>query len=372
MLNASVAEPIPGRDGGASWGPDDSIVFSPRCDSDLSLVSADGGAPETLTTPDPKREESGHRLPHWLPGGKALLFTVTRHEWDLHPYTAVLQLNTREWRILLEDVTDARYVPTGHVVFLRQGTPMGVRFDPAKLTVIGQSFPLVENVAQWFEGNDDLNTGAGRFSVSDSGNLIYAMGRLEPDSKNSLVWVDQRETEEPATPLQLPFFAPRVSPDGRRIVDVSTPAGRDQQPWLYDLTTGANSRLTTEGSAMFPIWTPDGERIVLSWHKSLAANLFWQVFDGSAPMERLTTSTYRQFAGSWSADVATLVFVEQDAVSICRLAQLDLRSRQTTTSQVVPFRESFPEISPGGLWLAYVTPESTRSASTFALFRARG
>jgi hypothetical protein len=50
---------------GASWGPDNSIVFAVAESAGLLRVSADGGKPETLTKPDPKREEWSHRLPSW-------------------------------------------------------------------------------------------------------------------------------------------------------------------------------------------------------------------------------------------------------------------------------------------------------------------
>ncbi len=137
---------------GANWGSDNSIVFSDGSDTGLSVISADGGKPETLTSPDPKREEKSHRLPSWLPNGKAVLFTVVRPgERDHQQWVAVVRLDTRRWQVLLENAADAKYVPTGHLVFLRQGTLMAVRFDPDKLEIIGQPFPLMTLVQNWFE-----------------------------------------------------------------------------------------------------------------------------------------------------------------------------------------------------------------------------
>jgi len=123
---------------GADWGGDDRIVFADGSDNGLAIVPAAGGKPENLTKVDPEREESSHRLPRWLPDGQAVLFTVMRHYWDAQPRLAIYRLETREWRVLLEDAADARYVPTGHLVFMRQGTLMAVRFDPARLEVVGQ------------------------------------------------------------------------------------------------------------------------------------------------------------------------------------------------------------------------------------------
>ena len=133
---------------GASWGPDNSIVFSPDEDSGLFRVSAEGGEPESLTTPDKTKEEYSHRLPHCLPDGKGVLFTIMREHFDPQPRIAWLDLKTRKWRVLMEDAADARYVPTGHLVFLRQGTLMVVPFDLGRHEVTGQPVPAIANVMQ--------------------------------------------------------------------------------------------------------------------------------------------------------------------------------------------------------------------------------
>jgi hypothetical protein len=134
-----------------------------------------------------------------------VVFTVMRHAFDSRPRTALLRLDTGEWHVLLQDAADARYVPTGHLVFLRQGTLMAVRFDLGRLEVVGQPIALVENVMQAFSANSGYNTGAGQFSVSDTGSLLYATGGIVPDPKNTLVWVDQTGKEEEVTDIRFPL-----------------------------------------------------------------------------------------------------------------------------------------------------------------------
>ncbi|OGD27095.1 MAG: hypothetical protein A2028_02050 [Candidatus Aminicenantes bacterium RBG_19FT_COMBO_59_29] len=346
---------------GANWGRDNSIVYTDGVSTGLSRVSAEGGKPEILTKPDPKREEASHRLPSWLPNGKAVLFTVMRHGWDQRPWLALLRLDTREWRLLLEDAADARYVPTGHLVFLRQGTLMAVRFDLAKLEVIGQPVALVENVMQALSPNHfSYNTGVGQFGISDTGSLIYAPGGIVPDQKNSLVWVDQRGIEQPVTALQFPFLGPRLSPDGQRIAYVTL--AREFQIYAYDLGRGMNSPLTSEGDASFPIWTPDGKRLLFAWGKSLGQNLYQQPYDGSSPMERLTTSEYAQDVGSWSLDGKTVAIVERlvDEKNV-DIALLDAPSGRVTPFLNSQFREMYPDFSPDGRWIAYTSEESKRN-----------
>ena len=343
---------------GANWGRDDNIVFADNQNGGLLKVSAGGGNPEALTKPDPKREEASHRLPSWLPNGNAVLFTVMRHSWDSQPWLALLRLDTREWHLLIQDAADARYIPTGRLVFLRQGTLMAVRFDLARMEVIGQPFALVENVMQAFSNRGSFNTGAGQFGISDTGSLIYATGGIVPDLKNSLVWVDQKGIEQPVTALQAPFIAPRLSPDGQRIAYETF--GREAQIWVYDLGRGTNSRLTDEGRALYPIWTPDGKRILFTWGKSLVLNLFWQPYDGSSPMERLITSEYFQYSGPWSSDGKMVAFVEEHPDTGTDIALLDSRSGRVTPFLNTKFNEGDPEFSPDGRWIAYSSDESKR------------
>jgi hypothetical protein len=343
---------------GANWGRDNSIVFTDGYSTGLSKVSAEGGKPEILTKPDPKREERSHRLPSWLPNGRAVLFTITRHGFDRQPWLALLRLDTGEWHVLFEDAADARYVPTGHLIFLRQGTLMAVRFDLARLEVIGQPVALAENIMQAFHRSVYANTGAGQFGISDTGSLIYAAGGIVPDQNNSLVWVDQRGTEQPVTDKPSASVAPRLSPDGQRIAYATV--GQEGLVYVYDLARGTNSRLTGEGVAIRPIWAPDGKRLLFGWKKSLAFNLFWQPYDGSSPMERLTTSEYEQWPGSWSSDGKTVALVEVYPDSGSDIAVLDVPSGRVTPFLNSQFNETFPDFSPDGRWMAYTSDESNR------------
>jgi hypothetical protein len=344
---------------GASWGPENSIVFSPDDSIGLFRVSAEGGKPEALTTPDKTKEEISHRLPHCLPDGKGVLFTIMREAWDLQPRIAWLDLKTRKWRVLMEDAADARYVPTGHLVFLRQGTLMVVPFDLGRHEVTGQPVPAIANIMQTLNVTDSyFNTAAGQFSLSDSGWLVYAEGGILPDQQNSLVWVDHKGGAEPIASFKAPFFAPRLSPDGQRIV--YTTFGRQWQAWVYDLNRGTTSRLTNEGKVTFVTWTPDGKRVAFGWLKSGQFNLYWIPADGSSATERLTTSDHYQSPGSWSPDGATLAFVEDHPDTGWDILVLDLRSRRITTFLNSQAGEGWPEFSPDGRWMAYGSNESGR------------
>jgi predicted Ser/Thr protein kinase len=357
---------------GASWGPDSSIVFSSDEDVGISRVPADGGKPEVLTTPDKTSDEKSHRLPHILPNGKNALFTIMKEAYDAHPRIAILNLETKKKTPLMEDAVDARYVSTGHLVFLRRGILMAVPFDLHGLKEAGQPVPVVENVMQAINSaNSNFNTEAGQFSVSDSGWLIYVPGGAVNGYENSLVWVDQQGNPQPITSFKAAFIIPRLSSDGQRIA--YNFIGSEWRLDIYDLLRATATPWTSEGRSLFSTWTPNGKRVIFSWWKSGVANLYWQHADGSSPMERLTTSEYFQFPASVTPDEATLAFVEvrPDHTSY-HLLLLDLQSRQVTSFSNSTFNECCPMFSPDGRWLAYSSNESGKDEVYVRLYPGGG
>ena len=146
---------------GANWGADDTIVFG-QGNEGLWQVPGTGGTKQHLITLD--SGEYGHG-PQILPGGKAVLFTVGRGGiWD-DAQIVVQDLETGERKVLINGGTDARYVPTGHLVYAREGTLLSMPFDLARLEVTGGPVPIVEGVMQ----TDANQTGAAQFSFSRNG-----------------------------------------------------------------------------------------------------------------------------------------------------------------------------------------------------------
>ena len=111
---------------------------------DLARVG-NGGKPENLVTVSAGQSANGPQL---LPGGRAILFTLARDDdWDA-AQIVVQSLDTGMRRIVMEGGSDARYVSTGHLVYARGSTLLGVPFDVATLAVTGGAVPLVEGVAR--------------------------------------------------------------------------------------------------------------------------------------------------------------------------------------------------------------------------------
>jgi Tol biopolymer transport system component len=350
---------------GASWGTDDRIVFS-RVNGGLLQVAAAGGAPEELTSLDAAKGEVSHRLPHVLPGGEAVLFTVTRNrfpKWD-ETQIAVISRRTRAVTVLIEGGADARYVSSGHLIYARQGVLMAAPFDATQMKVTGGSVGLVADVMQAaYELSSANDSGAAQFAVSQNGAMVYVPGGTVPEAARSLSWVDRTGRAEPLPIPPGPFQQPRISPDGRRVA-VAT-IGLKTDIWVFEISRSVFTRLTTEGRNGTPVWTPDSTR--LAYRSGIVGpdNLFWRPADGSGAAERLTKSPHHQVPASWSPDGKALVFYDlgQDLTnSTDDLWVVPLSGNRQPQSLVESaFNKGGADISPDGQWLAYHSSESGRS-----------
>ena len=119
---------------GATWGPDGTIVFATNnVATGLFRVSEGGGKPTVLTKPNRERGEADHLWPELLPGGQAVLFTITTTGGTTTAQVAVLDLRTGAQKIVVRGGSHAHYVESGHLVYAAAGTLRAVRFDLKRL-----------------------------------------------------------------------------------------------------------------------------------------------------------------------------------------------------------------------------------------------
>ncbi|MDA2938462.1 protein kinase, partial [Acidobacteria bacterium AH-259-A15] len=337
--------------GGGSWGSDGTIIYTPSYGRGLWQVSAAGGTPQVLTTPDSTAGELGHWWPQILPSGKAVLFTIYSTPID-QARIAVHSLETGERRILIEGGLFARYVPTGHLVYVRSETIMAVPFDLAHLEVSGAPVPVVEDVAV------DPPSGHAQFAFSAEGTLAYIPASVL-NAERMLLWVDRTGTEQPVIKTPGLYSDPRLSPDGQRVALSIQQESRDV--WVYELARGTLTRLTFRQAAEFgPIWTPDGARVIYQSEQP-QYDLYWRRADGSAPEEPLLSSDYDKRPSSISPDGKVLAFTEinPDTGEDIWLLPLEGKSEPKPFLDT-PFGEEFAAFSPDGRWLAYQSNESGR------------
>src|SRR5262249_39708542 len=110
---------------GAMWAADDTILFGAGSGG-IYRVPAAGGKPELIVR-DPGGVAHGPQL---LPGGRAVLFTIAQENggWD-DARIVVQSLETGHRDVLITGGTDARYLETGHLLYVSGGTLLAAPFD---------------------------------------------------------------------------------------------------------------------------------------------------------------------------------------------------------------------------------------------------
>ena len=209
-----------------------------------------------MTTPDPAQHEGNHAFPSVLPRGRGVLFTIATAGQADSPQVAVLDLKTGQRKTLIRGGSDAQYVETGHLIFAAAGALRAVRFDPARLEVLGDPVTVVEHVLM-------KPTGAANYAVSRQGTLVYVpSGTDEEPTPRRSCGSTGRGTRNRSGRRCAPTVSPRLSPDGTRVV-VTIYDQENTDIWIWDLARETLRRLTfAPGMDGMPVWTPDGRQII--------------------------------------------------------------------------------------------------------------
>lgn len=317
----------PSYSAGASWGPDDRIVFGYGPDSQLQVVPAEGGTVEPLAGGTPGRQ------PEVLPDGRTVLFEAAGH---IHVTDRQTGASTR-----LLAGTAPRYA-NGHVIFSRGTTLLAAPFDVEKSS-IGATVPLLEDLAVELPGS-----GGGRhYGVSRSGALVYVPAAdayelivMEPDGAERVVGQPRRSLENP-----------RFSPDGRSVVVASR--RRDDETselWLHDLERGTATRLRSGARA--PVWSGTGATVTYS-HVGEGWSIYDVNVDGSGNTRLLALDAFHWLVG-WTPDRSTLLY------GLMMGGKSAIMAHRNGQSQAVvgPASVWGGRLSRDGKWLAYYTLDS--------------
>jgi Tol biopolymer transport system component len=342
---------------GGSWGEDDHIVFT--APDGLMRVSASGGACEPLTL-DRDDSRPMHRFPQILPGGKTVLFGIASAEGAEASQIALLDLGSREQRVLDQRGTKARYLPSGHLVYVRDASMFAVPFDMDRLRTTGPEFLAFDGVL-W-----DPQNGNADYTVSAAGTLVYT---AEETVHRTLAWVDGGDRIRPSSAPAREYGSVSISPDGRRAATFLTRGGAGI--FIVDLERGTLSRIAERGS--FPRWTPDGAQIIYS----RLGELFRVPADGSGAQELLATDTFAT-VNSISPDGRTLAYTAASSADVKSRRTLKLLDLAGGSRSAVPFsmasnhNEADGQISPDGKWMAYVSDESGTDEVYVRAYPGRG
>ncbi len=308
---------------GPVWWPDDTIVFFSRSQG-LLRVTSGGGALESVTI-----------LEVW--SGDA-------------PYVEVQSLISGERHVLTQgraaDLTSSK-----ELVFLMGDSLWAAPFDIAELQMTGESVLVLSGVKE--------------YSLAHDGTLVYL-----PGSVQDLVLVDRDGRTTTVIEPGRHFFHPRISPDGSRVT-VRTGPG---DIWVYDIRRGTKGRLTDDGWADDPVWSPTGRKIVYSMfgRGSSGTDIYLRSADGSGESQPLLSRGPNDYAKAWTSDGAMVVLATM-AEGLADISLLSLEEDRSVTELLSgPADEREPALSPDDRWIAYVADDSGRDEVYVQSFPALG
>jgi len=341
-----------------SWERDGTILYADF--GGIHRISEDGGTPERIVTMTEGLVTYG---PSLLSDGDTLLFSMGSRGSSDAVQVVAQSLSTGERATLVESGGAARYLPTGHLVYVLGDTLFGIAFDTGTLTVSGSAVPLVQGVMRLggvFSSAGGANQLA-QFDIAEDGTLAYVT-ETAAESRRSLVWVDRTGQEEAIPVDPGGYVYPRISPDGTRVA--LDERGANNAIWVHHFAGGTTMRLATSDlGGQYPIWSLDSVRI--AFQSVGTRNIDWSAANNTGTTERLATlldqvSTnvfpfffspsgmslvFRSRSSSQSIDIG-MVAIDNDSEAVWLLQE--------------PYTETNAELSLDGRWMAYQSNESGR------------
>src|SRR5262249_53306 len=145
----------------------------------------------------------------------------------------------------------AVYVPSGYLLFVRQGTLLAVHFDAEKRQVKGDPFTVIEQIS--FAG------GASAAPISAGGNTLpFRTGGAS--SARRIIWfgaIGKELSEVAANDTGSPNNVD-LSPDGQMVTQDRTISG-NRDIWIRELGRQITRRVTFDlNQDISPVWSGDG------------------------------------------------------------------------------------------------------------------
>ena len=348
---------------GGSWSRDGVILFSSLGGVGLSRVSASGGEVTSVLKPDPRRQETDFTDPSFLPDGFHFLYSKSSPQKEVAGiYLASLdgKVNGR----LLPDYSNAVYAAgandKGYLLFGREGALMAQPFDSASRQLIGEPFLVTAQVGVTL--GTIFNLRHRIFAVSDNGVLV--VDQLPHRQRNQLMWVDRGGKQISSLDDLTNAAMLTLSPDGQRFVvprlDLQT---GNSNLWVAD-ASGQNAIRFTFDTAIdnYPIWSPDGSRIVWCSDREGIYQLYQKAASGAGQDTLVLKSDYYKFPTNWSRDGRYIIYREINPKTKFDVWVLPV-GPEAGAQKPFPFldteaNEAAAVLSPDERWMAYCSDES--------------
>jgi serine/threonine-protein kinase len=346
---------------GGVWCDDDTIVYTPGPATSLAKVSAAGGTPVGASTIDEAKHERTHRWPALLPDSKTVLVTIgsVEHPDDYDDATIeAIRLDTGARTTVLKGGRAARYVRSGHLLFLRGKVLYAVPFDDTTLALRGTPAPVIDGIS------GDVTTGSAHYAVSDNGTVVFVPGDPSGGDRQ-LSWMDMQGKATPIDITPSHYADPHVSPDGRHIAVGVVSGASVRDIYVIDSARGTSSRLTFGGvENRTPLWTHDGKQLVyIAFDRTKnVSTLMIKNADGSGDARPVIEIEGQAYVEDLTRDDKTVLFSANSSTARGRFqvfrATLEAGSKPALEVSAPAGDAQNSALSPDGKWLAYYSAES--------------
>src|SRR5262249_17951834 len=191
-------------------------------------------------------------------------------------------------------------------------------------------------------------------TASESGVLLYWSGDAAGGA-NEMVWFDRTGKMSPVdAPSAGLLLAPTISPDEKTVAFTSTVRSGAADISLRDLVRGTDTRYTTGGQNLSPVWSPKGDRIAFVSRTVTAPTesaMYLKATSGVGEAERLIPLVRSASGGGtnqWSRDGRFIVFTDEDPKNKLDLwvLPIDERERKPIPFLRTAFNEFLGQLSP--------------------------
>jgi len=337
-----VLAPV-GSGRGGTWGADGVILFA-QAGGPLFRVSASaGGNAVAVTKVDPPRVRS-HRFPCFVQGTRRFVFYATGQDDASGIYLG--SLDSPDIKRLTAADTAAAYMPSGSLLYVRQGALVSHRIDVTRSTLVGDAVTIADPVGA------DENQKVGAFSASADGVILY---RAVASVRSQLAWFDHSGRQVGTVgDADYGINSPAISPDGRQVAVARSVQG-NQDIWLMD---GARSnRFTSDPSSdNGPVWSPDGARIAFTSTRTGVQDIYVKLSNNLASETPLLEGPIPKPVDDWSPDGRFILFHQIEPPSARDLWVLPIdgvRAGKPFLYLRTRFDETGGRFSPDGRWVAY-------------------
>jgi len=335
---------------GGAWNQDGVIVFTPEASpgGGLYRVSASGGTPEQISTPDPARGEQSHRWAVFLPDGRHYLYMAANFAGRKNVNAIFAgSLGSNEKHFVVEASGNAAYAAPGYLLFPREKTLLAQRFDLKRFALIGDPTAVLTDIQYQPQVRRAV------FAVSDNDVLVGQTGAGIAFSQP--LWFDRKGHQEGAVGKAGVYGSVFIAANGRSVaVDSTDMTSLNTDVWTYELQRESAQRLTFDpGFDVVPIWSPDASRLVFSSNWGEHVDLYMKNSDGAETEKVIVHDEFNKIPSDWFRNGEYILYTRGPDLWFLTLPAL-----KSTLFIKAPSIVRNGQFSPDGKWVAYASNET--------------